>query len=181
MHRHFSAALSAATVVAALGLSACSHHESESPPASPTTVTPATLSPAASPQAAPLPPPEALTDVLYRLADPAVPGAQKLSLVEAATPDDAVALDRFATALRDGGFDPMIFTAGDLAWSDRDAGDVMATVNVTTPRPGAGKFTFPMEFKPYQGGWQLSEQTAAMLLAIGNAHTDTSTAPSPTP
>lgn len=179
MHRHLSALLSAATVVAALGLSGCSHNESPSPEASPSP-TSATLSPAA-PQTAPLPPPEAFTDVLYRLADPSVPGAQKLNLVEAATPDDAVALDRFATALLDGGFAPMTFNASDIAWSDRDPGDVVATVNVTTPNPGAGGFTFPMEFKPYQGGWQLSAQTAAMLLAFGNSQSGSSTPPNPTP
>ena len=117
--------------------------------------------------------------MLYRLADPSVPGTKKLNLVEGATPDDANALDRFATALHDGGYVPMTVNASDIAWSDRNPAAVMANINVTTPNPGVGGFSFPMEFKPYQGGWQLSQQTAAMLLAFGNSHLSTS--PTPTP
>jgi hypothetical protein len=136
-------------------------------------------SPAPTPQTPPLPPPQALTDVLYRLADPAVPGTQKLSLVESATPDDAAALEKFATALVDGGYAPPTFNATDIAWSDKDPADVVATVNVTSPNRDAPGFSFPMEFKPYQGGWQLSHQTADMLLGLGNSQT--ATPPEPTP
>jgi hypothetical protein len=130
-------------------------------------VTSATSTVAAARPAAPLPPPEALTGVLYRLADPAVPGTEKLSLVEGATADNAVAFDKFATALLDGGYAPMTFEATGIAWSDRDPADVVANVNVTTPNRNVHGFSFPMEFKPYQGGWQLSQQTADMLLAFG--------------
>lgn len=130
-------------------------------------------------QVAPLPPPEALTDVLYRLADPAVPGNQKLSLVESATPDNVAALDKFPTALIDGGYAPVTFNATDIAWSDKHPADVVATVNVSSPKRDAAGFSFPMEFKPYQGGWQLSQQTADMLLGLGNSPPGTS--PTPTP
>jgi hypothetical protein len=115
--------------------------------------------------------------VLYRLADPAVPGTQKLNLVESATPDNAAALEKFATALVDGGYSPVTFNATDIAWSDKDPADVAATVNVTSPNaPG---FSFPMEFKPYQGAWQLSHQTADMLLGFGNSQTGPPPAPTP--
>jgi len=134
--------------------------------------------PAPTPQTPPLPPAQALTDVLYRLADPAVPGNQKLDLVESATPDNAAALEKFATALVDGGYAPVTFNATDIAWSDKDPADVVATVNVTSPNRDAPGFSFPMEFKPYPGGWQLSHQTADMLLGFGNSQTGT---PPPTP
>ncbi len=179
MNRHLIALLlGVATAVAAWWLSGCSHGRSApQPPVTPSVTVPS-VSSAAAPTA-PVPPPQALTDVLYRLADPSVPGAQKLNLVEGATPDDAPALDRFATALLDGGYAPMNFAASDIAWSDREPSDVTATINVTSPNPGVGAFTFPMDFKPYQGGWQLSQKTATMLLAFGNAHLSAS--PTPTP
>lgn len=129
-----------------------------------------------------MPPPEALTDVLYRLADPSVPGTEKLNLVEGATADDAAALDKFAIALLDSGYAPMTFEATDIAWSDRDPADVVANINLTTPNRDVRGFSFPMEFKPCQGGWQLSQQTADMLLAFGNSHAGASpTPPAPTP
>lgn len=112
------------------------------------------------------PPPEVLTDVLYRLADPELPGTAKLGLIEGATPDNAAVLDKFATALRDGGYAPMAFTAHDVAWSDRHPAHVVAIVDISTPNPGVSTFTFPMEFKPHHGGWQLSQHTADMLLAF---------------
>jgi hypothetical protein len=110
-----------------------------------------------------------LAAVLYRLADPAVPGTQKLNLVEGATPDNAAVFDQFAGALLNVGFAPMKFDVRDLAWSDRDPADVVANVNVSSPNPGGPRFSFPMEFKPYQGGWQLSARTASALLAYGPA------------
>jgi hypothetical protein len=165
MGRHRTAVLSAATIVAALGLSGCSggeHRvstESEPPPTS------ASVTSTAAAQVAPLPQPEDLAKVLYRLADPAVPGSQKLNLVEGATPDNAAVLDQFATALLNGGFAPMKFDVRDVVWSDRDLGNVMANVSVSSPNPRGPKFSFPMEFTPSQGGWQLSARTADVLLA----------------
>jgi hypothetical protein len=189
MHRHLSSALSAATVLAVLAGSACSSN----PPRIASSATPAAPPPAstvvAAPPTAPLPPPETLTDLLGRLSDPNVPGGNKVNLVEGATPESAATLDKFTNALRDNGYLPMSFTANDIAWSDKNPSNVMASIVVHTARPNNGNFTFPMEFTPFQGGWQLSRRTAEMLLALGNSPTSTpppsgapaSTAPPPPP
>ena len=89
--------------------------------------------------------------MLYRLADPAVPGAAKLSLVEGATPQNAGVFDQFANALLNGGYAPVKFDVRDIGWSDRDPADVVANVNVSSPNPGGPRFSFPMEFKPLPG------------------------------
>lgn len=119
----------------------------------------------------PLPPPEALSDVIARLADPAVPGADKLGLVEGSTGADAAALDNFAAALRDNRFTPITVQASDIV-SNRP-GDVLATIKMTGPDAGSdgGEFSFPMEFRRAGASWQLTRQTADMLLAFGNART----------
>jgi hypothetical protein len=178
MGRQLTAVLSAATIVAALSLSGCSSDEhgasTESEPAPVSTSETST----AAAQVAPLPPPDDLAKVLYRLADPGVPGSQKLNLVEGATPDNAAVFDQFATALLNGGFAPMKFDVRDLAWSDRDPADVVANVYVSAPNPRGPKFSFPMEFTPYQEGWQLSARTADVLLAFGTAQV---APPAPTP
>ena len=119
------------------------------------------------PVSSPLPPPEALIDVLNRLSDPAVPGADKIGLVELATADDAAALDKFGKALADNGALPLTFEAVDLKWSETEAGNVVATVNVTTANKPPGKFSFPMEFTPVRDGWQLTRKTADLLLDFG--------------
>jgi hypothetical protein len=163
------AVLSAAAIVAALGLSGCSGDKHGVAPAAEPPTTSAPLAATPAPQTPPLPAPEALADVLYRLADPGVPGIQKLNLVEGATPMHAPVIDAFANALLENGYAPMQIEVRDVAWSHVHPGYVVATVQVATPEPGAaGVFTFPMEFKPYQGGWQLSEQTARMLLAVAS-------------
>lgn len=131
-----------------------------------------------TPPSAPLPPPEALTDVLARLADPAVPGSDKLNLVQGSTSEAAAALDRFTNAARDGGYLPMTFTANNVAWSATDPSCVTATVVVTTANPERREFTFPMEFTPTQGGWQLSRKTAEMLLALQTSRSSTASSPS---
>src|ERR1700759_999303 len=95
MPRRLNAVLSTAAIAAVLGLSGCS---SEKDDASPETSAPST-SASLSSAAAPLPPPDALAGVLYRLADAAVPGPQKLNLVEGATPENAGVFDQFSNAL----------------------------------------------------------------------------------
>ncbi len=182
--------MSAATVVAAFGLGGC---RGEAPPAatSSPTVTTITSVPTVPPPAA-LPPPEALTDVLYRLTDTAVPGADKVGLVEQAGPADAQAIDQFGRALADNGFAPPNFEARDLAWSDAHPDNVVATVVVkradsTPDAPARGGFTFPMEFTPHDGGWQLSRDTADQLLELGaptpsaSSASSASSAPAPAP
>jgi hypothetical protein len=166
MGRHRIASLSAATIVAALGLSGCSADEHPASPEIEPPPTAASLTSTAVAQTAPLPPAEALAGVLYRLADPGVPGTAKLNLVEGATPDSAAVFDQFAAALLNGGFAPVKVDVRNVAWSDRDPADVVADVNVSAPNRAAGRFSFPMEFKPYQGGWQLSARTADVLLAF---------------
>ncbi|MBV8789965.1 MAG: hypothetical protein JOZ00_25195 [Mycobacterium sp.] len=179
MNRHFSFALSAAAILAALGFAGCTHNQpriaSSSAPPGP----PATSTVIAAPPTTPPPAPEILTDILGKLADPTIPGANKVNLVEGATPESAATLDKFTNALRDNGSLPITFNANDIAWSDKNPANVMANVVVHTARNN-GTFTFPMEFTPFQGGWQLSQRTAEMLLALGNS-TDTPSPTSPPP
>ncbi len=180
MLRHLSVTLTAVTAVAAVVLAGCSHNGPKIV-SSPSSAVRTTSSPPiiAAPPTAPLPAPDALIDVLNRLADPNVPGINKVTLVEGATPESAGTLDKFTTALRDNGYLPMTFAANNLAWSDKNPSNVAATVSVTTSQANNRNFTFPMEFAPSsppQGGWQLSRRTAEMLLALGN-----SPAPSPAP
>jgi hypothetical protein len=169
MSRRLTAVLNAAAIAAAFGLSGCSGDEHGTSPDAVPPPASASLTSTAAAQVAPLPRPDALANVLYRLADPSVPGSQKLNLVEGAGPDNAAVLDQFATALLNGGFAPMKFDVRDVAWSDRDPADVVANVKVSAPNPGVANFSFPMEFTPYQGGWQLSARTAYVLLAFGTA------------
>lgn len=168
-------------MVAAFGLAGCSHNASNGSPAEAAPAVPSSSTAGASVPVAPLPAPEALTDVVSRLADPAVPGSDKANLIESATPDTAANLDKFGNALRDGGYLPMTFTATNLAWSDKTPSNVMATISVSTARPNTGAFTFPMEFTPSPGGWQLSRKTAEMLLSLRNSPGGTPTVPSPSP
>ncbi|KPN47374.1 hypothetical protein, partial [Mycobacterium intracellulare] len=169
MHRPLSVALSTATTLAVVGLAACSSKQPASESSTISSLPPATSSQAAAPVTAPLPPPEALTDVLARLADPNVPGDAKVSLVEGATPESAATLDKFTNALRDNGYLPMTFAANDIAWSDKNPSNVKASVAVHTAQADNANFTFPMEFAPFQGGWQLSRHTAETLLAMGKS------------
>ncbi|OBK31449.1 hypothetical protein A5634_14175 [Mycobacterium asiaticum] len=172
--------LSTAIIVAVVGLTGCSHDTANKLDSSNAPALPATSTTQTTPPGAPLPPPEALTDVLNRLADPAIPGTDKLNLVEGSSPETAAALDRFTTASRDGGYLPMNFRADNIGWSNKEPGNVTATVVVTTANPEHREFIFPMEFNPFQGGWQLSRATAEMLLAMQNSRSSTS-APAPVP
>src|SRR5271170_7259754 len=158
MPRRLTAVLSTAAIAAVLGLPGCSSDEDGASPE--TSPPPTSQSSTAAPQVAPLPPPDALAGVLYRLADAAVPGPQKLNLVEGATPENAGVFDQFSNALLNGGFTPVKFDVRDVGWSDRDPADV------STSNPKGPRFSFPMEFRPIQGGWQLSARTADVLLAF---------------
>jgi hypothetical protein len=161
----------------AVAVSACS---TDAPPAAEPQTTSAAAAPSA-PISSPLPAPEALVDVLNRLSDPTVPGAQKTGLVEMATADDAAALDRFAKALADNGALPLTFDVTDMKWSDTQEGNVVATVNVTTSNKPPANFSFPMEFTSGPDGWQLTRKTADLLLEFGQGATTTSTTTSPPP
>jgi hypothetical protein len=182
MHRHLYVALSTATAVAALGLAGCSHSEPRVLPSTGSGVPAPTSSPliVAAPPTAPLPVPEALVEVLNRLVDPNVAGANKVTLVEGATPESAATLDKFINALRDNGYLPITFAANNIAWSDKNPSNVVATVGVNTAKGPNGAFTFPMEFAPFQGGWQLSRKTAEVLLALGNSPAPAPPPPGPT-
>ena len=103
-----------AVVAAAIGLAGCSEHVE--PPADPMPRSLLTTD-AKAPEAAPLPSPDAITAVLYKIADPAVPSAQKIGLIQYGTAEDQAGLDNFTRALRDNGFNPMNVTATDLLWS----------------------------------------------------------------
>lgn len=161
----------AAVLMAAVLLSGCGKKPSETA-VSATADQPTPV--AAAPPAAPLPAPEVLTDVLYKLADTSVPGDQKLGLVEGATADEAAQLDKFGKALQDSGYTPLGFTAADITWSDTTPGSVAAQVTVHSENPAMARgFTFPMEFTPYFNDWQLSRKTADMLLTLAKAPTPT--------
>ena len=166
MGRRLTAVLSTAAIAAVLGLPGCSKDEDNASPETAAPSTSASLSAAATPKVAPLPAPDALAAVLYRLADAAVPGPQKLNLVEGATPESAAVFDQFANALINGGYTPVKFDVREVNWSDRDPADVVASVDITSSNSHGPRFAFPMEFKPYQGGWQLSARTADVLLAF---------------
>lgn len=169
----------AVTVVAGALLVGCAHHPA---PTLPDEVLSTSAAPASAvPADAPLPTPDALADVLYRLADPALPSGDKVDLVEGATPDESRKLDRFTAALKDGGYLPLTFDVADVGLSDRNPGNATATVKVTTHNPDTGDFTFPMEFSPHDGGWRLSQQTAGLLLSFGAARSGDTPTPTSTP
>ena len=168
MRRNPLTVLGAATVVAALGLSGCSAPAETKIAAEPGGAAGRRAGRPAARRRRPAAAPEALTDVMYRLADPAVPGKDKLDLVENTTADEAGTIDRFAAALRDGGFTPLTFAASEIRWSDHQPGDApwRPSTSRRPTRSNPGGFTFPMEFRPHNGGWQLSRETADMLLGI---------------
>jgi hypothetical protein len=148
--------------VAAFWLSGCSN---EAPPAPSSPPPPAATASPVRPAA--LPQPSALIDVLTRLSDPAIPGTDKLVLVEGAKDDDAAALDAFSTALRDNRMLPLEFAVTEVTWSPAVPGYVAAHVTATPADPASKPFSYPMEFKPVLQGWQLSRQTADLLLPFG--------------
>jgi len=160
--------------VAALGLSGCSDDTSSAPSPTPVPLTkPPTVPPSATETGAPLPAPTALTDVMGRLADPNIPGTEKVGLVQYGTPADAAALDRFGKALSDSGYMPLTLEAQDLTWAANQQGNVIADITIKTASPqAAGRdMRFPMEFSPQGDSWQLTRQTADLLLQLSQQPT----------
>jgi hypothetical protein len=174
VHRTTSAAVLGAAALVALGLSGCDGNVDAGPaPVAKPSV--AALAPP-SEATAPLPPPEALTDVMARLTDPNVPGSDKVGLIENSTPADAAALDTFTKALHDSGLMPLSFEAHEVTWAQSHPGDVAANIVVkASSQQNDRDFSFPMEFSPNGGSWQLTRQTADMLLKLGQAQTATPT------
>ncbi|MGB3480807.1 MAG: hypothetical protein WBB07_01155 [Mycobacterium sp.] len=148
--------------MAAFGLLGCS---SDGPPAP--SAPPPPRSAESAQQPAQLPQPAALLDVLNRLSDPGVPGVDKLDLIEGATAREATALDAFTTALRDNQLAPLEYGVTGIRWSADQPGFVVADVTATPADPAAAPFSYPMEFRASSSSWQLSQQTADLLLALG--------------
>ena len=82
---------------------------------------------------------------MNRISDANVPGADKINLVESATPGDAESMDGFGKALSQTGYTPVTWEATDLRWAET-SGNVRALVTLRAVNPQAGDFTFPMEF-----------------------------------
>lgn len=165
MHRTFDVLLSAVTIsiVAAFGLSGCGADRSADAPERPRT-----SASAPAPDAAPLPAPEALSTVLLRLADVAVPPPEKVGLLQYGTPDDEPVLRGFGDTLAANGYAPLSVEATNLAWAPQP-GSVSATVTFSSPDPAVAPFTYPMEFAPSRNGWQLSRRTAEQILPLVSA------------
>ncbi|HVQ52752.1 MAG TPA: hypothetical protein VMS92_22180, partial [Mycobacterium sp.] len=108
----------------------------------------------------------------------AIPGTDKVGLVQNGTPADAAALDRFAKALHDSGYEPLTFEAADLMWASDQQGNVVANITMKPGGPQAATdktLKFPMEFSPQADTWQLTRQTADLLLQMGPPPTATPT------
>lgn len=160
--------LGAVMTVAAVVMTGCARTAESSPgvAARPAANPAGSGDPASVAAQVPLPAPEALTAVISRLADPAIRGTDKLALVEKSGPADAAALDGFAAALRDGGYASAQISATDIRWSQTDPATAVAAIAITAPQE-SGRFSFPMEFRPGPGGWQLTHASAELLLAPG--------------
>ncbi|MEU9807877.1 hypothetical protein [Mycobacterium sp. NPDC050853] len=169
MARHLRLAVVAAgpavLIGAVLALSACSSGDKASPTSTSATQ-PASSATAAAVPGHPLPDPAVLTDVLNRLADPNLPGAEKVSSVQGATPEQ---LDKFTKAISDAGFSPLSFTVKDPKWSTETSGDVEAVVTINSPSPKMGGFAIPMSFSSENDGWKLSKRTSELLLKTGTS------------
>ena len=171
MARHLQLAVVAAGA-AVLALTACSSSNDKAAPASASATQPASSAAAAAVPNHPLPDPAVLTDVLNRLADPNLPGAEKITAVQGATPEQ---LDKFTTALGDAGFSPLSFTVKDPKWSTETQGDVEAVVTINSPSPKMGGLAVPMSFSPEGEGWKLSKRTSDLLLKTGTSLAGTAT------
>jgi hypothetical protein len=151
-------------LVAAFGLVGCVDEHTPARPSSST----APADAGGAPNQATLPAPEALALVVSTLGDTSVPGEQKVGLVQYATADDESTLVKFGQALKDSNYVPLTVTAADLKWSTTP-GNVTASVTIASPSPGVNPFTYPMEFSPAHGAWQLTQKSADQLLPLGGA------------
>jgi len=133
------------------------------------------------PPGAPLPAPTALSDVMNRLADSNVPGAEKTGLIESPVPGDAAALDTWGQALRQNGYDPVTFEARDLRWVQGASDKISAVVSLKTANPQAGDFSYPMEFILTAGSWQLARRSADELLGADSPQASPATPPPAVP
>jgi hypothetical protein len=165
VHRTPATFLSAVTLVAAFGLSGCGD---DGRSAQPEGAGPRTTVAEVAPPVAPLPAPEVLADVLYRLADPSVPVERKVGLLQYGTVEDEPALQNFGEALAANGFAPLTVTVTDLAWAGQP-GNVVANVTLGSTAPGAIPFTYPMQFSPLRNTWQLTRRSADQLLPLVSA------------
>jgi hypothetical protein len=175
--------LSAVAIAAALGLGACSSDTEEKPAPATVATTPPMVpdQEVPAPPGAPLPPPTALSDVMNRLADSNVPGAEKTGLIESPVPGDAAALDKWGQALRQNGYDPVTFEARDLRWVQGAPDKISAVVSLKTENPQAGDFSYPMEFILTGNSWQLARRSADELLGEDAPQGSPSTTPPPPP
>ncbi|AMT70828.1 hypothetical protein [Mycobacteroides immunogenum] len=172
-HRLVARLVVLAAGAAVLTLSACSGSGDKASPTSSSAAQPAaTSAAAASAPDHPLPDPAALNDVLNKLADPNLPGTEKVTAVQGATPEQ---LDKFTKAIGDAGFSPLSFTVKDPKWSSETPGDVEAVVTINSPSPKMGGFAVPMSFSPEGEGWKLSKRTSDLLLKTGTSLAGTGT------
>jgi hypothetical protein len=118
---------------------------------------------------------------MNRIADANIPGAEKAELIEAGTPADAAAMDKFGQALTQNGYAPATFEARDLRWVQDPPGAVSALISLRTDNPQAGDFSFPMEFVFVDDSWQLTRRTADELLQPAESSPQTPSAPAPPP
>lgn len=121
---------------------------------------------------------------MNRLADPNVPGADKAVLIESPVPGDAAALDKWGQALRQNGYDPVTFEAGELRWVQGAPDKISAVMTLKTGNPQAGDFAYPMEFLFADNAWQLARRSADELLGEDAPQASpgaTTPAPAPTP
>jgi hypothetical protein len=117
------------------------------------------------PPGTPLPGGDALAEVFYKLADPMVPGDQKVGLVEGATPADAAQLDKLGKALQDSAANPLTVTAENIAWEEEQPGRVKADVTIESANTDYAFLGFPMTFAPAPGGgWQLTRTVYEILI-----------------
>jgi hypothetical protein len=188
MHRTTGAViLSAVAIAAALGLGACGADSGQKQPEIATGTAPPTAPDQVptGPPVAPLPPPTALADVMNRIADINIPGADKTALIESAAPGDAAAMDKFGQALTQNGYTPLNFDARDLRWVQGTPDAVSAVISLKSANPQAGDFSYPMDFILTNNTWQLARASADELLQPDADAPQTTSAPSsltpPTP